>query len=306
MKLDSLILSLALCAVGLTSATARADTCATLDFPGSGAQEVIIGEFATVISHPLFGEVLYRSGEVGVCWRDENNVWTIVQPTTTVSVGGVSQTVTCDTSTPGGDTLWLSTGAGDDTVTTLLGEHTYGVGGASWIDHAWSCGSSDFAIAPWNPDFDFGVEAILGAGADRFFGTPGDDIAESNRTYSDRVPVPAPYGPLTWVPRAPGDGASDLLCGGDGSDVLLGDADDGWAAEEVLDGGFGDDYCDGDPPHWGSIGGSSFDVARHVAASDYGCDTIERATTPLLYPGGWSMVGECWSIDNPVELFNLF
>jgi hypothetical protein len=120
------------------------------------------------------------------------------------------------------------------------------------------------------------------------------------------VRVPAPYGPLTWVPIAPGDNASDLLCGGAGDDELFGDADDSPSAEEVLDGGFGDDFCDGDPINWGGpTGGSTFDVARHVASGDYGCDTIERAITPAIWSGGWSMVAECWAIDNPVDYFGL-
>ena len=315
MKLNSLVIAAAFGAVGLASSTARAETCATLEFPGTGGQEIIIGEFAAVISHPIFGEALVPSGEVGVCWRDQTNGWTIAQPTTTVPVGGSTQTITCDTATPGGDTLFLSTGAGDDTVTTLLYEHTSAVGGSNWINNhsgtGMICGSGDYAIMPWNGGFDFGVEAVLGTGEDRFFGTPNDDSAKSNKFFSIQVPIPAPHGPLRWVQLAPGDDAMDFLCGGDGSDVLLGDADDGAFiggeyVEEVLDGGFGDDYCDGDPFNWGGTpGGSAFDVARHVAASDYGCDTIERATTPLVFSGGWSMVEECWAIDNPVDYFGL-
>ena len=303
MKFSPFVLSVALGATSLISNTARAANCGTLDFPGAQAQEVIIGEFASVAHYPLWDDSLVPFGEVGVCWRDANGAWTL------------ERIATCDTSTSGGDTLLLQTGAGDDTVTTLLEEHTYAVGGPDWLlaeytpggtTRAMYCGSDDYAIAPWNPDFDFGVEAVLGTGADRFFGTPNDDIAESNQIYTTQVRIPAPWGPLTWVQQAPGDNASDLLCGGLGDDELLGDADDSWTAEEVLDGGFGDDFCDGDPLHWGTIGGASFDVARHVASGDYGCDTIERATTPLAWSGGWSMVAECWAIDNPVEYFDLF
>ncbi|MBV1860723.1 MAG: hypothetical protein KUG77_20075 [Nannocystaceae bacterium] len=310
MRIFPLVLTIAVGAVALSSSTAEAAAnCAKLDFPGSGAQEVIIGEYATVV-HPFSGDILLRSGKIGVCWRDAGGAWTLEQPTATQWVGGSSQTTTCDISTSGADTLLLTTGAGDDTVTTLLEEHTYTVGGADWLEaddgpagttHAMYCGSDDFAIAPWNPTFDFGVAAILGTGLDRFFGTPNDDLAHSNHVYTVNPP-----GPLTSVQQAPGDNASDVLCGGRGDDELLGDADDSWSAEEVLDGGYGDDFCDGDPHDWpNTAGGSSYDVARHVAAGDYGCDTIERATTPAIWSGGWSMVAECWAFDNPVDYFGL-
>lgn len=304
MKFSLFVLSVALGATSLISNTAHAANCGTLDFPGAQAQEVIVGEFATVAHHPVFGDSLIPFGEVGVCWRDANGAWTL------------ERIATCDTSTPGGDTLRLRTGAGDDTVTTLLEEHTYSVGGPDWIlseytpggtTRAMYCGSDDYAIAPWNPDFDFGVLAVLGTGLDRFFGTPEDDIAHSNLVSTSQIRIPAVWGPLTWVQHAPGDNASDVLCGGHGTDELLGDADDGPSAEEVLDGGYGnDDYCDGDPIDWpNAAGGDIYDVARHVSSGNYGCNTIERATTPAIWSGGWNMVHECWALDNPVDYFDL-
>ncbi len=304
MRIYPLVLSVALGATFLCSNTARAANCATLDFPGTEAQEVIIGEFATVAHHPLYDDALIPFGEVGVCWRDASGGWTL------------ERLANCDTSTAAGDTLLLQTGPGDDTVTTLLEEHTYSVGGPDWLlaeythggtTRAMYCGSDDYAIAPWNPDFEFGVTAILGTGTDRFFGTPGDDTAHSNHVSTSLQPIPAPWGPPTWVQQAPGDNASDVLCGGYGDDVLLGDADDSISAEEVLDGGFGDgDFCDGDP--WQSVmpdGSDTFDVARHVSSGEYGCNTIEHATTPAIYPDTWSMVHECWALDNPVDYFDL-
>ncbi|MGH1343043.1 MAG: hypothetical protein ACRBN8_15895 [Nannocystales bacterium] len=296
------VLSLAFGASFLFSNTAQAEYCGSVSLPLEGAQEVIIGEFATVATHPLFPDALIPSGDVGVCWRDETHGWTL-------------ERANCDTTTPSADLLFLQTHAGDDTVTTLLVDQTYDVGGLEWIagapsrqgtPHAMYCGSDEFALAPWNPDFAFGVEAVLGTGTDRFFGTPGDDIAYSNQLFTTEVRIPAPWGPLTTVQTAPGDNASDVLCGGYGADELYGDADDSLSAEEVLDGGYGDDFCDGDPLNWGSTpGGSIFDVARHVSSGDYGCNTIERATTPAIYPSTWSMVHECWALDNPVDYFGL-
>ncbi|MBL4688384.1 MAG: hypothetical protein JKY37_27600 [Nannocystaceae bacterium] len=315
MKLYPLALSVALAATFLCSSPAQAaESCATLSFPDESAQDVIIGEYAIVISDPFWGETLVRTGEVGVCWRDESGLWTLEQPTTIEFVDGVPSTVTCDTATSDTKMLFLDTGPGNDTVTTLLEVHTLSVGGPNWIrseytrdgtTRAMFCGANDRAIAPWNPDFEFGVRAVLGTGSDRFYGTPADDIAQSNHVSTSTVSIP-PLGPGTLVQVAPGDNATDLLCGGDGDDELLGDADDGPSFEEILDGGKGDDFCDGDPHDaFSPLGGDVFDIAQHVFFSGRGCNTIERATTPLAFPSlTWPFV-DCASLWNPITEFGL-
>lgn len=313
MKLYPLALSIALGATFMCSNTARAESCATLSFPGAEAQEIIIGEYSTVIHNWFWGDALVPSGDVGVCWRDESGLWTLEKPTTTKVVGGVSTTVTCDTDTSDSDMFLLQTGPGDDTVTTLLESHTYSVGGPNWITaqftqagttRAMYCGSNDAAIAPWNPDFEFGLLAVLGAGSDQFYGTPNDDIAQSNVISTSSQSIPPPFGPTTTIQHAPGDNAMDVLCGGYGDDELLGDADDSPWFHEVLDGSYGDDVCDGDPSNgllaWG---GSIYDVAQHVFFEDFGCNTIERATTPLINPNvSWPFIQCPW---NPVTEFDL-
>lgn len=316
MKLYPLALSIALGATFMCSSTARAENCATLSFGGDEAQDIIIGEYATVIHHWYWGDALVPSGELGVCWRDESGLWTLEQPTTLEWVGGGLATVKCDTDTSGSDMFFLSTGPGNDTVTTLLEEHTISVGGPNWINaeftpdgttRAMYCGSNDRAIAPWNPDFEFGVTAVLGDGRDRFHGTPNGDIAQSNIVSTSMQSVPPPLGPPTLVQHAPGDNDRDLLCGADGDDELLGDADDSWWAYEILDGGTGDDFCDGDP-HNGllPLGGDFYDIAQHLLGGEYGCNTIERANTPLANPVlRWPAADCLSSLWNPVLEFDL-
>lgn len=192
-------------------------------------------------------------------------------------------------------------------LATLLEEHSYPVPGLNWLPadllpgwiqtYGMECGPE--AIAPWNPNFEFGVTAVLGEGADVFHGTPNDDSAESNFTAVVWKRF-TPSGPLVPVPTAPGDESVDMLCGGDGDDELFGDADDNWTVgEEWLDGGAGDDYCDGDPPNslTGPAGGTSSDLAKST------CEVSEHAATGAwveTYPGF-----SCADSSNPVEELGL-
>jgi len=293
MKLHPFALCLVFGVASLWGRVAHADSCATLSFPGDKGQDVILGEYSTTVWHPLYGERLIRWGELGVCWYDEDQgSWSL------------ERLHTCDTSTPGADVLLLQTWGGDDTVTTLYGSST----GPNWIEGAMRCSADGrAALAPWNSDFDFGVHAVLGTGFDRFYGTPGDDIAESNAITTETVNIPHPWGPPTFVQVAPGDGASDILCGGEGDDELLGDADDGPTFEEILDGGEGDDFCDGDPLNWPDLagGGSIFDIAQHVFGIDYGCNTIENATTPAIYTFLDEPWLTCLPLASPIYTFGL-
>ena len=101
------------------------------------------------------------------------------------------------------------------------------------------------------------------------------------------------------IPRAPGDGSVDLLCGGDGDDELFGDGDDDYVnvGEEYLDGGPGDDFCDGDPPDGlvGPGGGSSSDLAT------LSCEVVEHAATGAWVDGWFS----CEDSANPVDYLGL-
>lgn len=255
----------------LASAEARADTCGELHLDDE-PQEVILGEFGPInYTHPL-GEWVAPTNTLGVCWRDVGGGWNLDQ------IPG------CDTSTPASDTFILTTGGGDDYVAPLLPWESVSAYGLNWLrarlyagwiqTKAMRCDHE--AIAPWNGDFSFGVTAAMGTGADEFHGTWNDDYAASNYVSTEWSRVPAGVGPLRPTFYAPADDSLDMLCGGAGDDELLGDADDHWQSgrEEHLDGGSGDDVCDGDPPNGflgGTPGGSSSDVATSS------CETVEHA-----------------------------
>ncbi len=293
MKTLSVLLSIAAAGLCLASNTASAATCGSLTLDAD-AQDVVIGEYGAINYTHALGEWIAPSYTLGVCWRDAGGAW------------HVEQVAGCTSSTPAGDVFLLRTGAGDDYVAPLMEEQTY-----DWISpdavfagkddrgintYGLACEGSG-AVAPWHDGFSFGVFAEMGAGADEFHGTPNDDIAESNFTHIELERSPPPFGPKIPVYYAPGDQAQDMLCGGDGDDELLGDADDDWNAgfEELLDGGDGIDFCDGDPPTgpFGSVlGGTTSDVATSS------CETIERADEL----NGWF---SCEDSSNPVEFLAL-
>lgn len=267
----------------LASADARAAVCGSL-YLDEEPQEVILGEYGPINSDFQGRVWVVPSTQLGVCWRDEGGAWNLEQ------IPG------CDTSSSASDTFVLSTGGGDDYVAPLLESQTYSLPGANWLvaklygwfdTHAMRCDGK--AIAPWNPNFSFGVTASMGTGADEFHGTPNNDIAASNYTSVEWGAIPTFY--------APADYALDMLCGGAGDDELLGDADDAWASgyEEHLDGGPGVDLCDGDPPD-GPLGGVSGSSVSDVAKST--CETVEHA-----YPhDGWF---SCEDSENPIDTLGL-
>ncbi len=295
MKTYSLALSIVAAAAAMTSTAARAGECGALTLDDT-PQDVIIGQFGPVnYTHPL-GEWIAPTGVLGVCWRDVGGAWNLER------IGG------CDTSTPAGDTFVLRTRGGADYVSTLLEEQTFLVAGLNWLrarllregwTHGMTCGAGGDAIAPWDPSFEFGVKVQLGEGADKFYGTPNDDIGESNFTSFEFIDNPDPFGTPRMIPvwHAPADESTDLLCGGGGDDELLGDADDDYqdTAEEWLDGGDGNDFCDGDPPDgpYGiNVGGSTSDVVKTT------CETHEDAFVS-------NSLFSCDEAENPIEWFNL-
>ncbi len=294
MKPCSLILSLVAAGVCLTSNIANADTCGSLTLDAD-AQDVVLGEYGAINYTYGLGEWIAPSFTLGVCWRDVGGAWHVEK------VDG------CDSSTPAGDVFLLQTSDGDDYVAPLMEEQTYDwisqdavyAGKDNWGINTYglSC-EGGFAVAPWHDGFSFGVHAVMGKGADEFHGTPNDDVAESYFTSIEWERSPPPFGPRVPVYYAPGDESLDMLCGGDGNDELFGDADDDWQSgfEELLDGGNGNDFCDGDPPTgpFGAFtsGGSVSDVATS------GCNTFERAANMDTW-------FSCEDSSNPIEFLDL-
>ena len=265
------------------------------------AQEVIIGQYGPIqYIHP-FGSIILPSYELGVCWRDKEGSWNLEH----VSSCGTSSTKSLT------NMFSLSTMGGDDYVSVLSEEQSFEKeGDSNWIrsrllnnnriTYGMRCGLNvNRAIAPWDPNFDFGVSASLGAGADEFYGTPNNDRVASN--YVVRAEFrPGPFSP---VPRpisynsAPADNSIDLLCGSDGDDELLGDRDDNWLAnaEEWLDGGPGQDSCDGDPPD------GLFELNEGGNESDVVTEACEMRDHAYLLDHLFS----CEERKNPIEVLGL-
>jgi hypothetical protein len=143
------------------------------------------------------------SGTVGVCWTDEHGAWNLV-------------ITRCHGTTPAGDTLDISAGAGDDVV---------GVHPPS--GDFFSCGmpTRSLAIGPWLPAWRLGVVTALGEGSDSFFGSPNADTTFSTDSFMGN------------------DASDDRMCGYAGNDRLFGDLKD--FDRECMSGGAGSDRCDG-------------------------------------------------------------
>ncbi len=139
-----------------------------------------------------------------------------------------------------GDKLSLSTRGGDDRVAVLKDAHTTG-----WLDllpaggntGAIFCGDHGDTLAPWHPEFEFGLSVSLGTGSDLFHGSDRADVVTTNANIF-----------FNGVISSPADQSTDQVCGWGGNDTLSGDRDDDFrTAEDLLDGGAGTDSCDGDP-----------------------------------------------------------
>jgi hypothetical protein len=103
------------------------------------------------------------------------------------------------------------------------------------------------AIAPWPAGFLFYINASLGTGADLFHGSPNGDEVNTNAVRIIRMEGVWPV--WSAVLGSPADHSSfDMACGWGGHDRLYGDEDDDYTIgqEDWLDGGPGNDTCDGD------------------------------------------------------------
>ncbi len=255
--------------VALAGADADAAVCDQL-LLGADNQDVILGEagYRQCVGGPspfCYFQPYGGSPKLGACWRDEGGAWQL-------------EILDCTGANTSSDIFYFKGGAGDDRVAVLRDEHTTGdltllpAGGGTG---AMMCGGSD-AIAPWNPNFDFQIYAYLGTGTDVFHGSDNRDFVMSNDFA---------YVGGTWT--SPADNAFDLACMYGGNDTFYGDADDDYhVAEDLVDGGAGTDYCDGDY----GFDGSDYDDLYLSCETHY--DLYSAAGT------GWI---DCTEDDDPIH-----
>lgn len=198
----------------------------------SGDNIVILGSQTTHVgTYPNDFYVSLSPLRLQACWRDQYGLWHL-------------DTTSCTgTYTPAGDQVIVDTGEGDDIV----------------VAHPDSAGnftcpvSTGVVVGPWVPGMDFGINALLGTGADTAYLSPNDDIA------------------ISGAATAVDDGANDIMCGYGGDDILLGDGTDGTDLE-CLDGGADTDVCYG----YGSDVSPDPDSAPR-------CETVNSASSGCSY-----------------------
>lgn len=246
------------------SATARADECASLSLP-DWSENVVIGEagYERCLGGPVptCFFMPYSTPKLGVCWQGPSGAWHL-------------EVLDCDIHSKKGDVFWLETNGGDDRVAVLRPEHTKGdrrllpagaglgamrCNGSKLISPAYSPG----ALAPWHPDFKFGIVAFLGEGTDLFHGSDNQDIVFTNEISYVNWTSPADFS------------SADMVCTYGGDDVIYGDGDDDFASgfEDWFDGGAGEDLCIGD---YGFDGNSVSDLHRN-------CEIARDAHPDLPY-----------------------
>ncbi|MBZ0115359.1 MAG: hypothetical protein K8H88_00085 [Sandaracinaceae bacterium] len=225
----------------LVAARAHAFQCGSLT-TDAGDNTVILGEvYQRDNSYPpQWVPVDWANGDLGACWTDQYGLSHL----TAFACGGQSSS---------SDFMLINTGAGDDQITVWHGQVT-------------SCPGTNYAIGPWFTSWNgkFFVDANLGTGFDRFYGTPNRDVVDSNTSTTD-------------------DGEDDLLCGYGGNDTLTGDTADA-TDRECLWGGGGTDVCDG--------AGDSPEADRGQ------CEMLTSATNfppdSCYFIGGQLVCENCW------------
>jgi hypothetical protein len=175
------------------------------------SEQVVVGELGTESCPPAIGCYATGSGVLAACIIDDEGNATLA-------------TASCGDATADGNQVQIQTQGGNDRLAALLPEH--GPPAAYF-----KCGAGTSAILPWPADWNFGIAAFMGVGMDEFHGTSKSDWVISSQTVGVA------------------DGAFDLMCGNAGDDFLHGDGDDNVGAflEEMMYGGPGTDFCDGDP-----------------------------------------------------------
>jgi len=210
------------------AAVARAGTCGTFS-ADSGDNTIILGEKTSYFYYQ--GQIYYYGlGELAICWLDTNELHQ------------QSFFPNCDTGTPSSDHIYVSALGGADVVWPNTEGHICKVGYPS-----------SYMLAFDEDVFDFYLQADMGTGSDKAYGTEHGDVLLSNK-----------YG--TFGNLLPADSAVDDLCGYGGNDTLYGDHDDTDTYEETLHGGDGTDTCNG------GFDGSYYDWANYP-----GCNSISSA-----------------------------
>jgi len=165
----------------------------------------------------------------------------------------------CDTGSSSSDYIYVSALGGADVVWPNTEGHICKVGYFTTY------------MLDFDEDiFDFYLDADMGTGRDKAYGTEHGDVLFSNK-----------WG---YSPYLPADSAEDILCGYGGNDTLYGNHDDSEAYEEILHGGDGIDTCNG-----------GFDGSYYDWASFPGCNNISSA---YQYGGDW---GGCGTSRPPAE-----
>ena len=269
---QSTTIAMVLCclAMTLTPSKSRASACDTF-FGDSGDNVILVGVNAGSFQYQ--GQTYHYSlGNMAICWRDQSAIWHYVENPTG-----------CDIRSTSSEYVYISAGAGDDSVAANSVGHT-----------CWS-GYTPYLLPFDEPGFSFHMDVDLGTGSDHGYGSSNDDTLESNYT--------------TFLGAHPADLANDFLCGYDGDDALFGDADQSnsgdWPItysghEERLNGGLGDDYCNGgdsEPNYdWAMIPDPdasryTYQWQRDIAAG--GCNptivAAAEATTPYFVNYAYDM-----------------
>jgi len=253
----------------LTPSKSRASACDTF-YGDSGDNVILVGVNAGSFQYQ--GQTYYYSlGKMAICWRDQSAIWHYVENPTG-----------CDIYSTSSEYVYISAGDGDDSVA------------ANSVGHMCQLQDPDHArmVLPFDePGFSFYMDVDLGTGSDHGYGSSNDDRLESNYT--------------TFLGAHPADSANDFLCGYDGDDQLYGDGDHGdsgyWPInhsghEERLNGGLGDDYCnggDGEPYYdWAMVPDPdpptySYQWQRDISAGGCNPSTLvaaAQATDPTYFP----------------------
>lgn len=235
----------------LTPSKSRADVCDA--FAGdSGDNTILVGGNAgsfLLDNKPVY----FPLGGMAICWSDQNQIWHYVENGNGCDIGSTSS-----------DYVWIFAGEGDDSVA------------ANSVGHTCVLGYAAHLIAFDKVGFDFYMRADMGTGSDHAYGTSNNDLLYSNTKDF-------------WFGNYPADNANDFVCGYDGNDTLYGDEDqsdsgywpiDGAGHEERLNGGVGNDLCNGGDSEaifdWAMVPDPNANWYQPIAAG--GCNTVQYAS----------------------------